>query len=213
MPPATVDRAIKQLSRQLTDRERSWVKMGTLIALSGRKRASPALTTELKGAIAAANIFHLPADLENCRPDDTVLISTTPFRDPGLRFQDESELAEFVVRHFRRLAPFARCTRVVREELWGDVKVDLCFRERKGVVVCELEHSTGRYETASQIRRYVEAVQAKVDGTGKAVRGVVVTGAPNPAEEAEVAQWSKESGCRVEWYYYRLALDLEAAPL
>ena len=50
-------------------------------------------------------------------------------------------------------------------------------------------------------------------GRPKAVRGVVITGAPNPAQEAEVADWSKKSGFRVEWYYYRLGLDLEAAPL
>ena len=207
---------VERLTAQLGKRERSHVKFRTLVTLAGQKRKSGLLVERLETALSEARIFHYPPSLKNCQLSDTVLVSIKPFRDPGLPFATERELADFVARHYQKLEPFARCTSVVREQIWGDVRVDLAFRERGGgYVVCELEHGTGRYETASQIRRYIEEVHARLLQRGRngRVRGVVITGKENPEQEAEISQWSQESGFSVAWYYYRLSLDLEPAPL
>lgn len=211
-----LEEVVERLTAQLAERERSHVKFRTLVALAGQKRKSALLVDRLEQALAEAQIFHYPLSLKNCQLEDTILVSVKPFRERGLPFANEAELSEFIVRHYRSLPPFARCTSVVREQRWGDVRLDLVFRERGGgYVVCELEHGAGRFETASQLKRYIEAVHASLLSRGRTarVRGVVVTGKENPEQEAEMAQWSLESGFPVNWYYYRLTLELEPAPL
>lgn len=216
-----LEAVIERLNEQLSQRERSHVKFRTLITLAGQKKKSMLLVDKLEKSLAEARVFHFPASLRECKLSDTVLVSTKPFRDPGLPFANEGELAEFIVRYYRLLAPFSRCTSVKREDRrWGgksgEKSIDLCFREQGGgYVVCELEHGSGGDETASQIAGYIEAVHSKlVMGRSKAaVRGVVVTGKENPAQEAEVAEWTQKTGFSVDWYYYRLSLALEPAPL
>ena len=105
---------------------------------------------------------------------------------------------------------------MVRQKPIGDIKIDLWFRERGGGrVVCETERKTGGYETGSQIRRYLEIVaeQDLREGRSRPLRGVVITGAPNPAQQAEIAEWSLLSGIPVDGFYYRLSFDLEPATL
>lgn len=211
-----VGRAIERISEQLAHQERSHIKFRTLVTLVGHKKTSASLVETLEKAIAEAGFFHFPATLKNCQLKDTVLISVKPFRDPGLPFADEGEVAEFLVRHYKLLAPFSRCTSVVRERRCGKIRIDLCFRERGGgYVVCELKHGSGRFEIATQIETYIEELNSELVNKGQkpSIRGVVVTGKENPNEEAKVAEWSQKSGFPVDWYYYRLSLELEAAPL
>jgi hypothetical protein len=212
-----VELVIQRLKEQLNQRERSHVKFRTLVTLAGQKKKSVLLVDKLERAMAEAGVFHFPASLKDCQLSDTVLVSVKPFRDPGLPVDDEGELVKLIVRHYRLLAPFSRCTSVQPQRPCGaGLKIDLCFRERGGgYVVCELEKGSGRFETASQIKTYIEALHAELIAKGgkASVRGVVITGEENPAQEAEIAEWCQETRFKVDWYYYRLSLELEPAPL
>jgi hypothetical protein len=204
---------VAQLRKQLEPDGRSWVKLNTLVERAGRERGSPELRAQIQQALAEAGIYHAPIDLQSCPSDDTVLISTTPIYDRGLPFQNEKELSVFIARHYRLLRPFRHCTSVEREFRLGNLKADLFLREANGDrIVCELEHSTGGWETGSQIIGYVEAAQkwAKEQAMTRTpeIRGVVITGAPNPGQEAMVADWCKRHSETISWYYYKLELEL-----
>jgi hypothetical protein len=212
---AKTDEVIKHLQPKLDERGSTWVRLSTLAQRAGQKKVTIPLIEELEAALKAAGIHHSPSDLRICSPSDTVLVSRSPFHDKGLPFDSERLLAEFIERHYRMLTPFSRCRSVKREAVVGDVRIDLLFREVDGGrVVCELEHGTGRYETGSQIRRYMDAVRVSFATRAKPprVRGVVITGEPNKAQEDMVARWCQKDGVTVDWYYYRLGLELTPAP-
>ena len=208
------DPIVAQLRKQLEAGGRAWVRKKTLVELAGQKKASPPLLVEIEQALEKAGIYHSPGDLGSCRPTDTVFVSTEPFYDRGLPFSDERHLSDFIARHYRLLPPFRHCTSVKQEHRIRDLRIDLFFREADGDrIVCELEHSTGRHEAGSQIRSYVEAARtwAETAPGRPGIRGVVITGAPNPRQETMLAEWCEKSGEKVTWYYYRLGLELTAS--
>jgi hypothetical protein len=208
---ARTDPVVEKVRKQLQHRDRAWVKLSTLVTAAGQKKGSVKLLTEIEQALEEAGIYHSPSDLLTCPAGETVFISTQPFHETGLPFQSEKELSEFIARHYRLLQPFRHCTSVVREFRLPGLKADLMFREANGGrIVCELERGTGRYEPGSQIIGYVEAAQkwAETMTPPPRIRGVVITGAPNPRQEAIVAQWCQHSGQDITWYYYRLGLEL-----
>ena len=208
---AGTDRVVAQLHKQLEADGRSWVRMKTLVTLAGRKRRSPELLAQIEQALEEAGIYHAPADLVSCPMAGTVLVSRDPIYDRGIPFQNEKELSLFIARHYRLIPPFRHCTSVTREARLGSLKADLLFREANGDrIVCELEHSTGGWETGSQIIGYVEAARTSVKAMRRPpdIRGVVITGAPNPGQEAMVAEWCKTSGASITWYYYKLEFNL-----
>lgn len=210
-----MDKVIARLKDQLSRRDPSWIRFGTLVRLAGREKQNAALVEELANAIREARICHLPHSLEGLEPEDPVSISYRSFRDPGLPFVDETELVTFIVNRYKDLEPFANCISVERQRQCDAGRIDLCFREwGGGYVVCELEKNSGRFETASQIKAYMQALDAELTEAGgqAKVRGVVITGRENPPEEAEIAEWSEKNNVQVDWYYYRLGFELEHAP-
>jgi hypothetical protein len=214
---ARTDLMVAELHARLAERGRTWVKFSTLVDLADRKRANEELIEEIEAALEVEKIHHSPTDLRICAASDTVLLSSEPFHDGGLPFGNERELSEFIERHYRLLPPFVLCRRVdhqVQVE-GGDVRIDLLFKEKDGsLIVCELEHGDGRFETGSQIRRYIKAVRDSFTPGEKQpkIRGVVITGEPNKDQEDEVARWCQEDGVKIDWYYYRLGLALTSAP-
>lgn len=215
-----VEAVLHQVTQRLARKPRTWLKYRTILSWADRKKNSPQFAAALEEALAAAGI-HVCAERGSfayCTPSDTVTVSYSQIWEPGLPFEDHRELGKFIERHFKALPPFRRCNRAVAERRmpYGDshVVVDLYLTEPRGVVVCELEYDDGRYEPSSQIRRYIDAALAEeADGSRRAVRGVVITGAPNPDQEKEVSEFAQKEGVSVDWYYYRLSLDLQRADL
>lgn len=211
---AKTDLVVAELRRRLQQDGRASVKLKTMVNLAGQQKRSPKLLTEIGLALEEAGIYHSPRDLLNCPIDDRVLISSEPLYDTGLPFGSERLLSEFIARHFRLLPPFRHCTSVEPEFRIGDLRVDLVFREANGDrIFCELELGDGKFEAGAQIISYVRAGRAwaQTQPSRPGIRGVVITGAPNPGQETMVAEWCRSSGEDITWFYYRLGLELTAS--
>jgi hypothetical protein len=214
-----VEAAVDHVRAKLAVRPQTWMKYRTLVQKAERKKSSAQFADALEQALAEAGVYFYceRGRLRDCSLDETLSLSTTKIWEPGLPFADHRELGDFIKRHYRLLPPFRRCRTAEREKALvddrGRVIVDLYLTEPKGVVVCELEYDSGRFEPASQIKRYIHAAQAdEATGSNRAVRGVVITGAPNPEQEEELSEFGAASGVQVDWYYYRLTLELERSP-
>lgn len=211
---------VERIAARLGNRRRTWLKAGTLAEMAGRKNLTDSFLAQVADVLALASIHHHPAVLTHCRPTDTILLSTDPIHDPGLPFESERRLSRFVMRHYRQLEPFSDCTSVRAEVPYPysphGVRIDLLFRDKgRDYIVCELEHGDGGLETGSQITLYMEAVLDSLPpGADVRVRGVVVSGAPNERQLHLIEKWlADHPDQQIDWYTYRLALDLEAQPL
>jgi hypothetical protein len=207
-----MENVIARLKEQLSRHDPSWIRFRTLVRLAGQENQSAILVKKLENAMETAKVFRFPASLHGLEPEDTVLISSEAIRDPGLPFLDEQELVTFILNRYKSLEPFKNCISFETQRQCDAGRIDICFLERGGgYVVCELEKNSGRFETASQMKAYMQALHDELtEVAGEAeVRGVVITGRGNPLEEAEIAQWSQETGLKVDWYYYRLGFELD----
>jgi hypothetical protein len=209
------DIVVAEITARLEGKPSIWMKRRTLGAVAGYRKVPAAVLDAISDGLRAQGIYHRPADLQRCRLDDTVTFSRTPFADQHLRFPNERALGQFIEANWRYLAPFARCTRPRREfRLPSGRKIDLYLREGSGHVVCELEATDGKYETASQLEAYVNELRDLLVAKGRSeepIRAVAVTASPNPREERQLRAWGARRGIEVNWYCYTPHLEFTEA--
>lgn len=209
-------RLIDWLEPRLGDRPTVSSKLSVVLGKCGYQRQSLRRLTRIDQALAESGIYSRPQLSEGgLSVDDRIYFSRTSYEDweRGLRFDSESDLKEFLLKHYTKIDALADLTEPISEYRppGSNHRVDLLFRQLRtnNMVAVELKNGDGGYGVGDQLFTYLGDLQGQAIEEGVALSGLIITTVPNRQREDLVFDQAQATDLDVTWLVLIATVEMD----